>query len=651
MLHPAERTGSVAVGAARSSSRYRLTRPALSATTAPRPRTPRYSRACLRAAALLVALQCLVASAALAQQFKVLRGTVTMGSGSGAVGDSTTITEGTHYDLDALATITNSFIRITNASYTSNGTTTGADLADQGAHVAYIANPENLLSSITFTRGRTGTTGEANIVVAYEIIQYLGPAGGADEIIVRKVEQKNTASGGTSADGATITNIADIGKGMAVLTSQAHSDSTDDHSNAGLFTLELVPSGANWFVRGTRGDDEDIGRFSYAVVEFSGYQWRNVQRIAISPWSTAWNGADFWTATTNGDSETAAISALGGVALLNASKAFSHGQYRYVNTAGLTHEARMSQTYEVSGADQLRRRFGVDAQNMSLRHTVLWIVESGAPTMLVQRQNNYLASASNANAQTTTTYTLGTAVTAADRASVWGEQSSSLQTGGGKLPYRAINVRLASANTVEVTIGRQDAGNRRGFEVVEWPAGPAGPPPTPTATPTPTPTSTPLPPTPTPTPTPTMPPPTPTPTPILSSLTIRTEGTASGGYVYVELYLDGAAALTGLSLRLHFDASQLTFDAVEQIIQNSVATQTLADGEDFDGDASTSSYCNFGWSDSSQSWPGSGSSHLLTRVRFISVGTPETTLRITMDEMPPGYAISAPSFDIPDDLN
>jgi hypothetical protein len=121
--------------------------------------------------------------------------------------------------------------------------------------------------------------------------------------------------------------------------------------------------------------------------------------------------------------------------------------------------------------------------------------------------------------------------------------------------------------------------------------------------------------------------------------------------VYVELHLDGEASLTGLALRLHFDASQLVFQATEVIRSSSVGSQTRADVKDLDGDPATGAYQNIGWSRSSGGFPGSGASNLLVRLRFAAVGTPVTTLRLTLIQTPTGYSIDAPSFTIPDDLN
>jgi hypothetical protein len=91
-----------------------------------------------------------------------------------------------------------------------------------------------------------------------------------------------------------------------------------------------------------------------------------------------------------------------GVPLLDVSKAFLLGQFRYLDTGGESVESAISQTSEISGTDEALRRFGVSALNVGLRHSMLRMVESVDPTMVVQCQSNNLAAASNASAQSTT---------------------------------------------------------------------------------------------------------------------------------------------------------------------------------------------------------------------------------------------------------
>lgn len=134
-------------------------------------------------------------------------------------------------------------------------------------------------------------------------------------------------------------------------------------------------------------------------------------------------------------------------------------------------------------------------------------------------------------------------------------------------------------------------------------------------------------------------------------LTVRTAGTGSTD-IFIELHLDEEVSLTGFALRLHFDSANLTWDALEYVLGTSLmGHQVLTDDTDFDGDPTTDSYLNVGWSDSSGSWPGSGTSHLLLRAKFLRPSPTQTVLRITTPEMPPGYSLDASSFLIPEDLD
>jgi hypothetical protein len=120
----------------------------------------------------------------------------------------------------------------------------------------------------------------------------------------------------------------------------------------------------------------------------------------------------------------------------------------------------------------------------------------------------------------------------------------------------------------------------------------------------------------------------------------------------VEVFLDEEVAITGMSLRLHFDSTLLTFEAIEDPLSSGylgfdVRADTVADGGG-DGDPATDTFIVVGWNDLDTAWPpGPGPSHFLFGARFLQPSAAATTLQFTSPSNPPGYPLDAPAFDVP----
>jgi hypothetical protein len=105
----------------------------------------------------------------------------------------------------------------------------------------------------------------------------------------------------------------------------------------------------------------------------------------------------------------------------------------------------------------------------------------------------------------------------------------------------------------------------------------------------------------------------------------------------VELSMTGVSGLTGLGLRLHFDARILQFAGLEyEHAPGLIGHQLRRDVTDADGDPATDTYLVIGWMDSEARWPATGGARrTLLRARFERVAAGETIVRVTSPTLPP----------------
>jgi len=289
------------------------------------------------------------------KDFKVIHGNSVIQSGNRIL----TLTNGVDYTLEPGVITEDCFVRIVNTRITGIGRTSGGDDQNLDDYTVQISNPENILTSFNFERvGSPSYSRDCR--VTWEIIQYIGAEGGANEIKVR------TAVGGLSTtaisvNGPSLSNISNKNKAVIYITGQSGSNTGTGEWNECLFTSEFIASGSNWIPRFSRGRAIDTGRVSYAVVEFTGSNWRNIQRI-----------------TFNSCGSTVTIP----IPLLYTTKTFLHCQYTYVKSAdsGLDDSG---ETVEVLSTTQLtsRRRTSTDA---SSKYHVVWVMEN------TQSNGNYM---------------------------------------------------------------------------------------------------------------------------------------------------------------------------------------------------------------------------------------------------------------------
>ncbi|MHA2339489.1 MAG: LamG-like jellyroll fold domain-containing protein, partial [Candidatus Hodarchaeales archaeon] len=394
-----------------------------------------------------------VISSGSGNDFKVLRGTTIISSSSATA----TITEGVDYTLESGQDATTSFIRITNTRLTGMGKTSGGGNQNNDDFNVRIQNPSNIATSITFER--TGTSN--NDRVTWEIIQYTGPSGGANEIIVRDIGT-TTCSGTTqTTDGPSISTIGNVNKVVVFITGQIAVDTARSDWWESLFTAELIGSGP-YTPRFTRGKSVSSNDgVSYAVVEFTGSNWANVQRLDISTeCSTAWTTSNYNTAYTD-----VTIQSEGGTDLTNFSRTFMHQQFRTdTDSTGLDDSG---DNVEIISNTQLRIR---NSATSGTRNKVCWIVEnlqSTGSTMEVEHGWFYKdAGGSEENAWTQTI----SQVNSMDTTSLFAQ--ASMDGTGTALPRGSIDYRLTS--TTQITFTESDSGQEKivSYEVIQWPSAP-----------------------------------------------------------------------------------------------------------------------------------------------------------------------------------
>ncbi len=298
--------------------------------------------------------------------FKVQRDTAIL------TGTTLTITAGIEYE--APASSASAFIRITNTQLTGGGPATTGNRNASDITV-YIANPSNILNSITFTR----TSASVNTRVSWEIVEYVGAPGGENEFIVRRQEALSYLAGNTTVTSTAIAGVTNWADVAVFITGQHNQDGGRNNYNNGLSTANYN-SGTD-DVTLTRRATGAISDVSYAAVEFTGSNWR-IQRVEHSAYTLA--------STTETESIPTSVNSL--------NRTFIHTQKSLagsnVNHADIGHEVWLSSVGFVS--------FLIDAAVATpANHTsVAWIIENtqttGA-TMKVSRSNGFLPTAATAN--------------------------------------------------------------------------------------------------------------------------------------------------------------------------------------------------------------------------------------------------------------
>jgi len=370
------------------------------------------------------------------QDFFIQRGFSTIANNDTTV----TIVAGTDYV--APSATSSSFIRITNTLQTGAGRAALGGNQNADNVTAYISNPDNVQTSVTFTR--QGDVDSTRIY--WEVIEYTGPTGGDNEMVVHDAQafiMGNQALTETIAVPG-VTDDADV---VVFLTGQGN-----NQANLTGYDLALVTTdwdGVNDEVVLERaeyaGGSGNPAYVSFAVVEFTGSNWA-VQRAEH-------------TYTAAGTTETETIADVNDL-----SRAFVHAQKRTSegNVADLGHMVWLSSVGQVSFV------LNYGAATPANHTSVAWIVENtqtnGTPMDVTRVSSGQAAGGAEASL-----YSIPIGKTLAD------EDTASIFTtvaGGGATvnhPRAIMGATIASTTHFELWIS--DTGSARNYnsQIVEWP--------------------------------------------------------------------------------------------------------------------------------------------------------------------------------------
>lgn len=365
------------------------------------------------------------------QDFKIQNGTTIIDGTT-----TETIIAGVDYDAPASSSL--AFIRITNTHHTGAGDIVGGGSQDVEEVTAYIQNPGNLDTSITFERDRNLN----ETFINWEIIEFVGQPGTDNEMIVRDQGVVSMTLSNLTAVGPVAT--VDDDNDVAVFITGAASDDASNDFFAAQVTAEW--DSVNDQPVFTRSDGGGAAaNISYAVVEFTGLNWK-VQRVEHSY-------------TAAGEVETEAITAVNSLA-----QTFLHTQKRMganVQVASHGHQVFLSSIGAVSFMLATSADVGIE------QVSVAWVIENtqtGIGAMEVERQRGTTVGGAE---PLTLSIALGSTLGAVNNSSIFG---SSYADGTNSAHPRSI-AGLRIASTTHYELWRSDTGTDLYYrvEVVQWP--------------------------------------------------------------------------------------------------------------------------------------------------------------------------------------
>lgn len=367
--------------------------------------------------------------------FYIQRGVTTIS------GTSATITAGTEYVAPSAST--KAFIRITNTNNTGAGSAASTGNADDVT--AHISNPGNITTSITFTRPAAAT---GNTEVAWEIIEYVGGVGGNNEIVVRQQSAVTYVSGNTTVNTSAVSGIVNDNDVAVFITGQTNPDTNKAYS-IGLSTSawNSGPDTAT-FTRGVSGNATIV---SYAVVEFTGSNWK-VQRASH-------------TYSAVGSTETESITAVNSL-----SKTFIHAQKRM--GSGLNNHSDFGHRVWLSSIGAVSFELDSGASTPGSHASVAWIIENTqtvGDTMIVTRSNG---TQSGGASPTTVNVNITATISDTQDASLFFNNTDNEpgSSGANSFPEPIMSGRIISTTQYALWIAQPDNDTRTWrAEVVEWP--------------------------------------------------------------------------------------------------------------------------------------------------------------------------------------
>jgi hypothetical protein len=367
------------------------------------------------------------------QDFFIQRGSETVS------GTSVTLTAGVDYEIPSATS--SAFVRITNAHMTGAGDNIGTNGQQADDVTAYISDQSDITSSFTIGRPPTATS---NTRVSWEIIEFIGLPGTDNEIKVRGVGEVAFTATEFVDTGAVSDQVNDDASVVVFITGQQNQNGGTGEYNDGLFTAEW--NGINNQPQFERGDADVSADLSYAVVEFTGANWK-VQRVEH-------------TYTSSGVPETESITALGSIF-----RAFVHAQKRVGE--GLSSIDEGGHLVYTSSIGAITFELRDTAETPSGHTSVAWLIENtqiGTGAMSTYQSSGELNDPDPEPGIYSTP--IGGTVDPSN-ASIFGNNTT-LGTG---TTYPRLHTGLFIDSETTYEIYRSDTNNDMEFrvEVVEWP--------------------------------------------------------------------------------------------------------------------------------------------------------------------------------------
>jgi len=368
------------------------------------------------------------------QDFLVQRGSSVV-SGTG-------ITLAAGVDYKAPAENARAYVRITDTNMTGAGSDTLGASRNPDDLFAYIEEADDLVTSFSIVRPPAATD---NTRVQWEIVEYVGVAGGDNEFIVRDAGEVTYGASSLFATGTAVSGVSVDSDVAVLITGQYNPATAVEDYNTGLSISSWDSAGDRPIFE--RGDADGVAaRTSYAVVEFVGRNW-NVQRVEH-------------TFVSAGVVETEPITAVNSLF-----RTFVHPQKlsgdELYNLDESGHEVWLSSI----GALSFQLESG--ASNPAHQRSVAWVFENtqiGIGSMSVYRSNGTIIQ--TAAQPSAYLFSIGATVEPAN-ASIW---ASTRSTGAGSTHPRAqLGARVLNATQFE--LWKSDEGENQNFrvEVIEWP--------------------------------------------------------------------------------------------------------------------------------------------------------------------------------------
>jgi len=364
------------------------------------------------------------------RDYRVQRGVVTVTAAN------TTLMAG--IDYVAPSSTSSAFVRITNTHHTGSGRDdVSANLTSRDTSVTIDSN--NIINNFTLSRAPGAIN---NTRVYWELIEFIGPPGTDNEMIVREQGSVSMNSPNITANGSVVA-VTNPDQVVVYVTGVTNSNNTRNQYYAQQVTAEWDTINSRpVFTRGAAGTADLV--IGYAVVEYTGLNWR-VQRVEH-------------TYTDAGVAETETI-----IPVNNISRTFTHTQKRMEalgNVNNFGHEVWLSSIGTVSF------RIEPVATSPGGHTSVAWIIENMQTRNSVMKVQRSTVSTNGGTAPLVLSESIAP-VSAENNTSLFAV--SRALGANTAFPRPLVGVTLTSTSTYEIFRSNSGSLLTLRTEIVEWP--------------------------------------------------------------------------------------------------------------------------------------------------------------------------------------